>query len=62
MSQLKNVAETVGYPEEFKAIFEPDYMTMFEHIVIAPLKTFIQINKWPDYNPSQEELVDLFNL
>ena len=40
------------YPKEFKKIFRPDYYTMFNKIILDPLKRFRIACKFKDSDPS----------
>jgi DNA polymerase elongation subunit (family B) len=51
-----------NYPEEFKSLFEIDYVTMFDKVVLSPLRVFIEVNNWPNFNPSNEEVIDILSL
>jgi DNA polymerase elongation subunit (family B) len=51
------------FPKEFANLnINVDYFKMFEKTVMAPLKRFIQIFKWPNFNPNSIPEVDLFSL
>lgn len=50
------------YPEEFKSLFEVDYGTMFKKVVLAPLDSFVEINKWSHIDPSAQAEVNILDL
>jgi DNA polymerase elongation subunit (family B) len=59
--------ESIGFkyifPEEFKAIFQPDRELLFEKIVYAAVERFYQCVNWTPRKPSEQvvfELDDLF--
>ncbi len=47
------------YPEEFRAIFEPDHEKMFEKIVFSPVKKFFETVNWVPQKPNEMTSIDL---
>ena len=39
-----------------------NYPVMFEKSVLKPLERIIEINKWPKFDPTEEELCNLDDL
>ena len=50
------------YPEEFKNLFEIDYETMWDKLIISPLKKFIIATGFPECDPRQMNLMDVDDL
>jgi len=59
---LKVIGWKDEFPEEFEDLFSIDRITMFEKVVLKPLKKFIEVFGWPKNHPSDEEDVDLLSL
>lgn len=49
-------------PTEFSTMFHINYPIMFEKSVLKPLERIIAINKWPEFDPTVEELRDINDL
>lgn len=50
------------YPEEFKNLFEIDYETMWDKLIISPLKKFVIATGFPECDPRQMNLMDVDDL
>lgn len=50
------------YPDEFRELFKPDYYTMFNKIILDPLKRFREACKFEDIDPSCQAEFDVFEL
>lgn len=50
------------WPKEFDSIFEVDYKTMFEKIILDPLKRFREACKFQNFNPDKQVQFDIFDL
>lgn len=50
------------WPQEFDGLFEVDYKTMFDKVVISPLKKLIEIYNWSNRHPDDEVVTDIFQL
>lgn len=50
------------WPKEFNDIFKPDYHTMFNKIILDPLKKFRIAAKFEDIDPSKQVVADVFDL
>lgn len=50
------------FPEEFKAIFNPDKEVLFEKIVYAAVEKFYQAVNWTPRKPSQQVQCELFDI
>lgn len=59
---IKTIAFKYYYPEEFHALFQIDYETMFEKIVFSVVERFFACVKWPAHKPNEQMAVDLFDL
>jgi hypothetical protein len=51
-----------AWPKEFNDIFEIDYKTMFDKIILDPLKRFREACKFTDFNPDKQVQFDIFEL
>ena len=51
-----------SFPDEFNELFDINYVTMFEKSVLKPLERIIDINHWPKFDPTVEELCDINDL
>lgn len=56
------IAYKYYYPEEFKAIFEPDKEKMFEKIIFSIIERFYESVNWRLNRPSAQVQTDLFDL
>ena len=58
--------EVIGWkdvwPYEFNELFAVDYMTMFEKVVLSPLKGFERNHNWKRFDPTKEEITDINSL
>jgi len=60
---IKYIAFKDGqYPDEFRKIFEVDYDTMFEKLIISTLKNFIVASKFKKYDPRNANMMDIDDL
>lgn len=50
------------WPVEFNNIFKPDYKTMFEKLILDPLKRFREACRFSDTDPSKQVVFDIFSL
>lgn len=50
------------FPKEFISLFEPDYEVMFEKVILAPLKNFIEIFNWGEIDVRNQATVDIMDL
>jgi len=51
-----------SWPKEFDEMFAIDYMTMFEKVVLSPLKGFERNHNWKSFDPTKEEVSDINSL
>ena len=51
-----------GWPSEFDKLFKVDYQTMFDKIILSPLKGFREACKFSDSDPTKQVLFDIFSL
>ena len=51
-----------AWPQEFNELFVIDYMTMFEKVVLSPLKGFERNHNWKRFDPTKEENTDINSL
>lgn len=51
-----------SYPKEFQNIFTVDYRTMFNKIILDPLKRFREACHFDDTDPSKQAQFDIFSL
>lgn len=56
------IAYKYYYPEEFKAVFEPDYDTMFEKHIFSVIDRFYQNVNWIAQKPGNLVQTNLFDL
>lgn len=59
---INAVAYKYYYPEEFKAIFQPDIEKMFEKIIFSIIERFYDSVNWRLNKPSAQVQTDLFDL
>lgn len=50
------------WPKEFAEIFRPDYKTMFDKIILDPLKRFREACHFENTDPSKQVQFDIFSL
>ena len=50
------------YPDEFRKIFEVDYITMFDKLIKSPLKNFINATKFKIVDPNNANIMNLDDL
>ena len=50
------------WPKEFNGLFEIDYETMFDKLVIGSLKGFFDATKFSKIDPSKQVEFDVFSL
>lgn len=50
------------WPKEFSEYFEVDYQTMFEKMILSPLETFAEINKWSKIDVRNTSEVDVLDI
>ena len=50
------------WPKEFNDLFEIDYQTMFNKLILDPLKRFRQACHFGEFDPSKQVLTDIFEL
>lgn len=50
------------WPPEFDNIFEVDYRTMFEKVCLSKIEGFINVFGWHNFDPVNEDEVDIFAL
>ena len=49
------------YPEEFKALFEPDYEKMFEKVIFSPVEKFFSTVNWIPQKPNEMTTCDIMS-
>lgn len=60
---IKCIAYKPGaWPKEFAEIFEIDYRTMFDKIILDPLKRFREACHFESHDPSKQVQFDIFDL
>jgi DNA polymerase elongation subunit (family B) len=59
---IKKIAYKYYYPEEFKAVFQPDHEKMFEKIVYSVVESFYDAVNWTPKKPGEILQADLFDL
>jgi hypothetical protein len=50
------------YPDEFRSIFEVDYVTMFDKLIKSPLKNFIKASGFKMVDPNDANIMDVDDL
>ncbi len=50
------------YPDEFRKLFEVDYVTMFDKLIKSPLKNFIKASGFKMVDPNEANLMDVDDL
>ena len=50
------------WPKEFDSIFTIDYETMFDKLIISPLKGFMEATKFRKVDPRKQVVFDIFEL
>ena len=59
---IQAIAYKYYYPDEFKAIFEPDIEKMFEKLIFSMIERFYEAVNWRLSKPSNQVQTDLFDL
>lgn len=50
------------YPKEFEGIFEIDYDTMWDKLIIGTLKKFVLATEFPSFDPRQMNMMEVDDL
>ena len=59
---IKAIAYKYYFPDELKAIFQPDIELMFEKIIFSIVERFYSSVNWKISKPSAQVQTDLFDL
>jgi hypothetical protein len=59
---IQAIAYKYYYPDEFKAIFQPDIEKMFEKLIFSMIERFYEAVNWRLSKPSNQVQTDLFDL
>ena len=56
---IESIAFKYYYPEEFRALFEPDYEKMFDKVIFSPVQSFFETVNWVAQKPNEMTKCDL---